>query len=373
MFLIIHRFLRTKFLRFILLFTIVIYLFYLVFHDHKQQELQILTWSEFFPLPLLKEFEKKNNIKLIIDYFDSQEVLETKLNSGFSGYDLITPTATPVLVRYIQQNLLLPITKEKIKDYKNIFPIFWEKMKTIDPTNKYLVPFGYGTFGILYNQTRIKCLGLSVQPESYEYFFNPRLVKQFSQYGIGLLNDWQDVFGAALCYLGYLPQTQNRQALYQAYNTLHNIRPYIRRFSNNRYINDVLVDELLYTQALSDEAARAIIDAKENGIELVFVRPAEEKRMYIDCFAIPRTSQASELAHKFIDFCLEEENAIAITRHSKIPNTVSHRFQKQLDPAYFLNTPIDQLIVLPLRPKSVNSELLRYWQHFLQKLPLINY
>jgi len=346
------------------------YGFNFFFHKTYQQELRILTWSDFFPLELLKKFEKEKNVRLVIDYFDSQEVLETKLDSGFSGYDLITPTATSFLIRYIDKDLLHPIQVKNFKNYKNIAPVFWEKMKAIDLKNNYLVPFGYGTFGILYNKTMIDRLKLSSYPTHYGYFFDPTLVCQWEQYGIGLLNEWQEVFGAALCYLGHNPYSKDERVLHAAYKTLTSIRKHIRRFSNNRYINDLLVEEIIYTQALSDESSRAIIDAKNNKIDLVFVRPTQEKGMYIDCFSIPKTARSIKLAEEFIDFCLDNENAIAITEHSKIPNTVSHRFQDKLDPSLFLDVPVEQLSIPTTRTPKLNRKLLTYWQHFLQKLPL---
>ena len=359
-----------KAIRFITVFSLFFYILHHIFQERHQEELRILTWSEVFPLDLLQKFEKEKKVRLVVDYFDSQEVLEAKLNSGFSGYDLITPTATSFLARYIQKDLLSPIQMTHLKNYKNIAPVFWEKMRIIDPKNNYLVPFGYGTFGILYNKTMINRLNLSPYPTDYRYFFDPKVTCKWKQYGIGLLNEWQEVFSAALCYLGSNPYTQDKNALYTAYKTLTAIRENIRRFSNNRYINDLLVEELIYTQALSDEALRAVIDAKENNIELVFVRPEQEKGMYIDCFSIPKAARAVKLAEEFIDFCLDNENAIHITKHSKIPNAVSHRFQNKLDPTWFLDVPVEQLSIPAIRPTEINRELLIYWQHFLQKLPL---
>lgn len=370
MFVLIKRILNIKAVRLIVIFSLFIYVLHHIFHEKHQEELRILTWSEVFPLDLLKKFEKEKNVRLVVDYFDSQEVLEAKLNSGFSGYDLITPTATSFLARYIQKDLLRPIQVTRLKNNKNIAPVFWEKMKVIDPTNSYLIPFGYGTFGILYNKTMIDRLKLSYYPTHYGYFFDPKIVCQWQKHGIGLLNDWPEVFGAALCYLGHSPYTQDKRALYIAYKTVNAVRSQIRRFSNNRYINDLLIEELIYTQALSDEATRAVIDAKDNKIDLVFVRPTQEKGMYIDCFSIPKTARSIKLAEEFIDFCLDNENAIHITKHSKIPNTVSHRFQNQLDSAWFLDVPVEQLSIPTIRPTRLNRELLTYWQHFLQKLPL---
>lgn len=370
MFVLIKRILDIKAVRVIGIASLVIYTLHHVSHERHQETLRILTWSEVLPLDLLQKFEKEKNVRLIIDYFDSQEVLETKLNSGFSGYDLITPTATSFLARYIQKELLRPIQMTHLKNYKNIAPIFWDKMKVIDPTNSYLVPFGYGTFGILYNKTMIDRLKLSPYPTHYGYFFDPKIVCQWRRYGIGLLNEWQEVFGAALSHLGYPSYTHDKRAIYAAYKMMTAVRGQIRRFSNNRYINDLLVEELIYTQALSDEASRAIVDAKDNKINLVFVRPAQEKGMYIDCFSIPKTARSVKLAEEFIDFCLNNENAIHITKHSKIPNTVSHRFQNQLDPTWFLDVPVEQLSIPAIRPTRLNRELLTYWQHFLQKLPL---
>jgi len=55
------------------------------------EEVRVYNWSDYIDEDLLTQFEEETGIDLIYDVFDSNEVLETKLLSGGSGYDVVVP------------------------------------------------------------------------------------------------------------------------------------------------------------------------------------------------------------------------------------------------------------------------------------------
>ncbi|MEP1935029.1 MAG: spermidine/putrescine ABC transporter substrate-binding protein PotF, partial [Roseibium sp.] len=57
------------------------------------EEVRVYNWSDYIDEDLLTKFEEETGIDLIYDVFDSNEVLETKMLSGGSGYDVVVPTA----------------------------------------------------------------------------------------------------------------------------------------------------------------------------------------------------------------------------------------------------------------------------------------
>ena len=58
------------------------------------EEVRVYNWSDYIDEALLEKFEAETGIALIYDVFDSNEVLETKLLAGGSGYDVVVPSAT---------------------------------------------------------------------------------------------------------------------------------------------------------------------------------------------------------------------------------------------------------------------------------------
>ena len=58
------------------------------------QEVRVYNWSDYIDEDLITEFEQETGLKLVYDVFDSNEVLETKMLAGGSGYDVVVPSGT---------------------------------------------------------------------------------------------------------------------------------------------------------------------------------------------------------------------------------------------------------------------------------------
>jgi len=58
------------------------------------EEVRVYNWSDYIDEELLAKFEAETGINLIYDVFDSNEVLETKMLAGGSGYDVVVPSGT---------------------------------------------------------------------------------------------------------------------------------------------------------------------------------------------------------------------------------------------------------------------------------------
>src|SRR5688572_23426130 len=75
-------------------------------------ELRIYNWSDYIDPALLEQFTKETGIKVVYDTFDSNEVLETKVLQGGTGYDLVVPS-NHNLPRYIAAGAIQPLDKGK--------------------------------------------------------------------------------------------------------------------------------------------------------------------------------------------------------------------------------------------------------------------
>ena len=58
----------------------------------QEKVVKIYNWSDYIDPQVLEDFTAKTGIEVVYDLFDSNEVLETKLLAGSTGYDLVVPT-----------------------------------------------------------------------------------------------------------------------------------------------------------------------------------------------------------------------------------------------------------------------------------------
>ena len=61
-----------------------------------QQQVNVYNWSDYIAEAELKNFEKNTGIKVNYTTYDSNEILDAKLKTGRSGYDIVVPTAQQI-------------------------------------------------------------------------------------------------------------------------------------------------------------------------------------------------------------------------------------------------------------------------------------
>ena len=84
-----------------------------------EKVLNVYNWSDYIDDSVIKDFEKEYGIHVNYDVFDSNEVLETKLLAGTTGYDIVVPSAS-FLERQIKAGVFQPLDKSKIPNLKNM-------------------------------------------------------------------------------------------------------------------------------------------------------------------------------------------------------------------------------------------------------------
>ena len=119
------------------------------------KEVRVYNWSDYIDPKILEDFTKETGIKVVYDVFDSNEVLETKLLAGGSGYDIVVPTAS-FLSRQIKAGVFQKLDKSKIPNISNIWPEVYNRVAIYDPGNQYAMNWMWGTTGVGYNEAKIK-------------------------------------------------------------------------------------------------------------------------------------------------------------------------------------------------------------------------
>src|SRR5258708_6149042 len=154
----------------------------------EDKVLNIYNWSDYIAPDTVEKFEAETGIKVNYDVYDSNEVLEAKLLAGKSGYDLVVPSASPLLARQIKAKVYRKLDKAKLKNYDNLDKQILANQAVADPGNLYGVPYLWGTTGFGYNVAKIKtALGDDAPLDSMAMIFDREIAKKLAPCGITLL------------------------------------------------------------------------------------------------------------------------------------------------------------------------------------------
>jgi putrescine transport system substrate-binding protein len=338
----------------------------------EEKILNIYGWANFIPPEIIKKFEQSSNIKVIYDVYDSDQILNAKLMSGKTEYDLVMPTDSPFLGKEIKLGVYQPINKTSLKNYHYINPDILRQLSIDDPKNTYSIPWLINTVGIGYDVDKVKKLLPNASLNSLSLIFNPKNAEKLSECGIGLINASTEVISAALVYIGLNPNSSNPEDLDKAKDVLLKIRPYIREINSSDYIANFANGDLCVIFGYSGDIFQGIRRAKEAGKNnLEYILPKEGYMVAYDMLAIPTHAKHPNNALKFIEFLLEPKITAQTSNYSGFPSTItaSHKF---LDPnirnnQYFF--PSNQLFKKSYRSALQSSNFVRKrnrtWTNFV--------
>ncbi|MCG6859608.1 MAG: polyamine ABC transporter substrate-binding protein [Salaquimonas sp.] len=271
-------------------------------------EVRVYNWSDYIDEEILSDFEAETGIHVVYDVFDSNEVLETKLLAGSTGYDVVVPTAD-FLSRQIQAGVFQKLDKSKLPNLKNMWDKIAKQTAKFDPGNEYSINYMWGTTGIGYNVDKIKeALGTDTI-DSWEVVFNPDIISKLADCGVHFLDAPTELIPAALNYLGIDPNTTNADDIAKAEELLLKVRPYVQKFHSSEYINALANGDICLAVGWSGDVyqARDRADEADNGVQLAFAIPKEGALMWFDQMAIPADAKNVDEAHQFLNYIMRPE------------------------------------------------------------------
>ena len=275
---------------------------------------RVYNWSDYIDEEILTDFEAATGISVIYDVFDSNEVLETRLLAGSTGYDLVVPTHS-FLSRQIEAGVFQPLDRGQIPNAEYIWPAVEERLAQFDPDNAYSINYMWGTTGVGFVQELLDERMDGAPVDSWSIVFDPDIAAQFEDCGIYWLDAPTEVIPVALAYLGYDGNSTDPDELQAAADMLMEVRPFVRRFHSSEYISALANGDICVAIGWSGDVLQArdrAVEA-ENGLTIDYRIPSEGTQMWFDQFAIPADAPNPEAAHAFIDFLMQPEvNAQAV-------------------------------------------------------------
>jgi putrescine transport system substrate-binding protein len=268
--------------------------------------LRIYNWSDYIDPALLEEFTRKTGIQVIYDTFDSNEVLETKVLQGDTGYDLVVPSNHNV-PRYIQAQAIVPLDRARLAAAKNLDPAIMAHMEPFDSGAKFTVPYMWGTIGLGYNTEAVAKRLPGRKIDSWSVVFDPTTLAKLKDCGVYFLDASEDMYAVALNYLGRDPNSSKPADYQAATDLLLAARPHVRKFHSSEYIDALANGDICLAVGYSGDVLQAKTRAEEakNGVKLAYAIPREGTQVWFDVFAMPRGAPNPTAAYKFLDFMLD--------------------------------------------------------------------
>ncbi|MFT4699400.1 MAG: putrescine transport system substrate-binding protein [Yoonia sp.] len=274
------------------------------------EEVRVYNWSDYIDEDLLTKFEEETGIDLIYDVFDSNEVLETKMLAGSSGYDVVVPSGT-FLQRQITAGAFQPLDFTKLPNAVNLWDVIQDRTAQYDPGNAYSINYMWGTTGLGVNVGKVQeILGEDAPINSLELVFNPENMEKLAACGVHFLDAPAEIIPAALNYIGEDPDSQDPDVIAKTEEVLQAVRPYIQKFHSSEYINALANGDICVAFGWSGDILQARDRAAEaeNGVEIAYNAPVEGALMWFDQMAIPVDAPNVDAAHTFLNFILDAQN-----------------------------------------------------------------
>ncbi len=344
----------------------------------EDKVLNVYNWSDYIAEDTIAQFEAETGIKVVYDVFDSNEVLEAKILSGFTGFDIVVPSSS-FLARQVKAGAFATLDKSKLPSYDSLDPKIMSMLsESADPDNQYAVPYLWGTTGIGYNPIKVKeVLGEDAPVDSWDLVFKPENMEKLSECGVSFLNAPSEIFQAVLNYLGKDPNSldiADYKDDAEAFKIMAAVRPYITYFHSSQYINDLANGDICVAIGWSGDVLQASDRAAEadNGVEVNYVIPKEGALAWFDLMAIPADAPHKENAHKFMEFLMHPEIMASITDYVWYANAIPS--SKAMIDEEIINHPgiypsdetLAKLYSDKMMPAKISRTVTRTWTKFLK-------
>ena len=272
-----------------------------ILKGHKQDTvtINVYNWGQYLSmgdddtLDVIAAFEEKYpNIKVQYSYYDSNEVMYSKIASGGITVDVIFPSDY-MIGRMREEGLLQELNFDNIPNYQYIDEAF--RNQSFDPENKYSVPYTWGTVGIIYNKKYVDPADVT----GWELLWNPKYAGK-----ILMFDNSRDAFGITQYMSGYDVNTTDKAELDACAAKLEEQHPILQQ-----YVMDQIFSTMENEEAwIAPYYAGDYLAMAEANPDLGFYLPHDQGfNLFIDAMCIPKCAEQKEAAETFINFLCDPE------------------------------------------------------------------
>lgn len=257
--------------------------------------LKLYLPGEYLGENVISDFEKQYGVRVIVENFDSNEMMYTKLMAG-DRYDVIIPSDY-MIERLMNEDFLQPLDKSMIPNMENMSDAVLGM--SYDPDNTYSIPYFWGSVGLVYNHENVD--PAVIESEGWEVLRNTDYAGH-----IYIYDSERDSFMMAFKALGYSMNTEDPSEINDAYEWLLQMN----NTMSPVYVTDEVIDGMMngykdIAVVYSGDAA-VVLDENE---DMSFYMPSQGTNIWCDAMVIPQNAENPKLAHEFINYMLTYEAA----------------------------------------------------------------
>ena len=280
------------------------------------KKLNIYNWADYINPEAITDFEAEFGIDVTYDIYDSSEIVDTKLMTGGSGYDVVVH-ASSFTSRLANLGIFHPVDFDMLPNWNHLDPLLVNAANEKYSNGLQGVPFFWGTTGITYNVDMIKARMPDAPLDSSAIIFDPDIISKFTDCGISFLDDPTSVIPMAMLYLGYPSNSVNLEQLREVEALVKAVRPYVTYFSSTKMLLDLPSEEVCIAMSWSGDYSVATNRAKEVGIDikLDYIIPKEGGGMWFDNMYILEDAPHRDNAYLFLNYMLRPEVIAATTNY----------------------------------------------------------
>ncbi len=241
----------------------------------REKVLNVYSWADYIAPDTVPNFEKETGIKVRYDTYDNNEVLETKLLTGHTNYDVVIPTEN-FFDRQMRAGVYRKLDKGALTNLANADPEIMRRLAVHDPGNLYAVPYMWTTTGLAYNVDRVKERLGNLITDSWALLFDPARARKLQDCGIAIIDSPLEVFQSAMIYLGRDPNRHDPGDIAAASELLRKIRPYVGRIEPDLIAPDSSGDfclALAWSGYMEISSKRSIEASR--GVQIAYFVPRE--------------------------------------------------------------------------------------------------
>ena len=281
----------------------------LPFAVRAEEVIYLYNWNNYISDDTLRRFEASCGCRVKQDYYSDNEEMLAKLEAGATGYDLLVPTGNAVN-SLIRRQALRSLDKTRLPHLGNLKHDFLDPW--YDPGNRYSVPYATSVTLLGYNVEKMRELNLPT--DTWALIFEPKYLEKIRG-KVTVLNSQRELMAAAIRYLGHSVQERDTAKWEAAKHLILRAKPYWATFSNSTYIKDLAIGNIWVAHGYSNDMFRAREDAKDASrpFTIGFATPREGAVLAVNSFVLHKSGRQPELAHRFIDFMLEGNNAADVS------------------------------------------------------------
>lgn len=300
----------------------------------EDKVVNVYNWSDYIAKDTLAKFTKETGIKVKYDTYGENEVLDTKLMAGKSGYDVVFPSASPFFAQQIKAGVYQKLDLAKIPNAAGLDKAPMAALAKVDPGNAFGVPYMMAATGIGYNVDKVAKAMPDAPLDSWKLLFDAEVLGKLKGCGVSLLNTPTEAIPAMLAYQGKDAQARTTESLNAAIDALVPLRPNYRYVDSEKYRSDLANGDLCVAQGYVGDLVQSRNRAKEakKKQNIAIFIPKEGAQVNIDVMAIPADAPHPEAAHAFINFILRPDVIAEITNETGYANAVPASLAK-VDPA----------------------------------------